>query len=170
MRADIGHRFNEMAAEIVARSTELVTPTIPKSLVDWLVEASFYNGYFLGPRNPPGSIDKQIAEATTDLDDFSVEMRLNKVHLQDDLDYAYPAQDMVLIYFSICDYFARYLVKNRITNPMLLWYSTDAFDPDAEFPSHTMSFGFPRSTSDYYTLDVSEGPQARIGTKITLAF
>lgn len=92
-----------MAAEIVARIAELVTPTIPKSLVDWLVEASFYNGYFLGPRNPPASIDKQIAEATTDLDDFSVEMRLNKVHLQDDLDDDYPAQDIVLIYFSVCD-------------------------------------------------------------------
>ncbi|WP_075292608.1 hypothetical protein [Pararhizobium arenae] len=169
MHADIGHRFNEMAADVVARSAGLFTPTLPKGLVDWLVEASFYNGYFLGPRNPPASIDKQTSEAATRLDDFSVEMFLNKIHLQDDLEDDYPAQDIILIYFAICDYFARYLVKNRITKPMLLWYSTDAFDADAEFPSHTMSFGFPRSTSDYYNLDVHEGPEVRIGTKITLA-
>ncbi len=170
MLAKIRHRFNEMAAEIVARSAGLVTPTIPEGLVDWLAGASFYNGYFLGPRNPPASIDKQIGDATKDLDDFSAEMRLNKIHLEDDLADDHPPQDIVLIYFAACDYFARYLVKNRITNPMLLWYSTDAFDPEAEFPTHTMSFGFPRSQSDYYTLDVSQYPRAYIGTKLTLSF
>ncbi|MDQ0419270.1 hypothetical protein J2045_000280 [Peteryoungia aggregata LMG 23059] len=169
MQANIEHRYNTMAAEVVARSARIVTPVIPKALADWLVEARFYNGYFLGPRNPPTSIDRQIAEATTYLDAFSVEMLLNKLHLQDDLDDNYPAHDVVLIYLAVCDYFARYLVMNRITSPMLLWYSTDAFDPDAEFPSHTMSFGFPRSMSDYYPLDISEGSQVRIVTKITLA-
>lgn len=168
MYADIGHRFNRMAADVVSRSDGRITPAIPKGLADWLVGASFYNSYFLGPRNPQDSIDRQIADAAMDLDDFSVEMSLNKVHLQDDLDDSYPAQDVVLIYFSVCDYFARYLIKHSITNPMLLWYSTDAFDPSAEFPGHTMSFGFPRCTSDYSYLNVSEGPQARIATKITL--
>ncbi|PYE91930.1 hypothetical protein C8J35_1321 [Rhizobium sp. PP-F2F-G38] len=168
MQANIEHRFNGMAAEVVARSARLVNPTIPTALIDWLVAASFYKGYFLGPRNPPASIDRQIAEAKKYLDDFSVEILLNKIHLQDDFDDDFPAQDFVLIYLAVCDYFARYLVKSRITKPMLLWYSSDAFGHDAEFPSHTMSFGFPRSTSDYYSLDVSEGTQARIGTKITL--
>lgn len=158
-----------MAAEVVARSARLITPAIPKALADWLVEANFHNGYFLGPRNPPASIDRQIAEAAAYLDAFSVEMFLNKVHLEDDLDEDYPAKDVVLIYLGVCNYFARYLVKNRITNPMLLWYSTDAFDLEAEFPSHTMSFGFPRSINDHYNLDVAEGPQVRISTKITLA-
>jgi hypothetical protein len=169
MQANIEHRLNGMAAEVLARSSSLVTPVIPGALADWLVEAKFYNGYFLGPRNPPASIDRQIAEAATDLDDCAVEMFLNKVHLQDDLDDGYPPQEVVLIYLAVCEYFARYLVKNRITPPLLLWYSTDAFDPEAEFPSHTMSFGFSRSARDHYYLDVFEGPEARIGTKITLA-
>lgn len=146
-----------------------IGPTLPRGLGDWITQVDYYDGYFLGPRNPRNSVDEQITRAAEQLDDFSVEIMLNKVHLEDELGEGFPQSEYILIYFAICDYFASFLLKHGITKPMLLWYSTDAFEPDAEFPGHTMSFGFPRSENDYYYLDVeSFRTEAVVGTQITI--
>lgn len=169
MQSKIEHFFNEKAASMLRGGAGRIGLPPPKSLCDWISQANFYEGYFLGPREPRASISRQIAEAAERLDDFSVEITLNKVHLEDDVDDGFPPNDYISMYFAVCDYFSRFLLGQGITKPMLLWYSTDAFESDAEFPSHTMSFGFPRSKKDYYFLDVeSFRADAFVGTQITI--
>jgi len=50
---------------------------------------------------------------------------------------------------------------------MVLGYCTDADDPDAEFPRHTMRFGFPRNDDAIYWLRPQSFDQAVVGTRIS---
>ncbi len=169
LHSKIEHFYNEKAASRLRYGAGGLGSKVPKRLSNWITQTEFYQGYFLGPRTPRTSIARQLAETAERLDDFSVEMTLNKIRLNDELGADFPPADFILIYFAVCDYFARFLVEHRITKPMLLWYSTDAFEPDAAFPSHTMSFGFPRLETDYSCLDVeSFRADAVVGTRITI--
>lgn len=167
--SNIEHFFNEKAADVLRNRASCFKVLVPENLTGWISKVEFYRGYFIGPREPRESTDRQIADAVERLDDFSVEMFLNKVHLEDDTPDNFPPADYVLIYFAVCDYFARYLLQHGVKKPMLLGYSTDAFETDAEYPSHTINFGFPRSDKDYYHLDVDDfGHDAVIWTLITV--
>ncbi|MGR8959830.1 hypothetical protein [Rhizobium leguminosarum] len=169
MHSKIEHFFNEKAGRLIQDSARRIGSPVPKGLSDWITQADFYNGYFLGPRDPRDSLMEQIVEAADRLDDFSVEMTLNKIHLEDELNAESQPDDCILVYFAVCDYFPRYLLERGVTKPLLLWYSTDVHEPDVEFPSHTMSFGFPRSEKDYYYLDVeSFRADAVVGTQISI--
>lgn len=168
MQPKIEHFYNEKAANMLRKGVGRIDPRLPQDLRDWLTQAKFYDGYFLGPRTPRDSVNRQITRSAERLDDFSVEIMLNKLHLEDNLGKDLPPDEYIMVYFDICDHFARHILKQFITKTMLLWYSTDAFEADAEFPSHTMSFGFPRSENDYYYLDVESRTGAAVGTQITI--
>ncbi|WP_349433745.1 hypothetical protein [Pararhizobium sp. A13] len=169
MHVQIKHVLNERAKAILSAGPGCASAVIPKSLNDWICNATFHGEYFLGPQE---ATDKQIGLALeTYKDPFSIETFLNKVHLEDDApDLGFEMIYYIQIYFSACDYFGRYLISNNIKKPLLLCYSTDADDPASEYPSHTMKFGFPRTGDDYYYLNVdSYRANAFVGTLVTVS-
>lgn len=165
MIVNIEHHINDEASKLVSECRNQFNCDIPKPLADWISEVDFYENYFLGPRNPKSSTKSQIRSAAERLDDFSVEIMLNKIHLEDQ-DISGPA---VAVYFAVCNQMAQLMLSKKISGPLILWYNDDKKIADQEYPSQTMSFGFPRTENDYYYLEVDRfGNVAYIGTQISL--
>lgn len=162
------HFLNEKASLILSNKTfdELeCAPSI--NLKKWLDGISIHNGYLLSPIENPES---QINSSKEYMDSqFSIEMHLNKIHLQDDYEFKLENEKYIGLYFYICSYMQQFLITRNLSSDVILWYSTDSYNENEEYPSHTSSFALVRTDKDLYPLEsINYKNDFHIGTRISL--
>ncbi|WP_275789355.1 hypothetical protein [Pararhizobium gei] len=162
------HFLNEKASLILSKKTfnELeCTPTI--ELKNWLDSISIRNGYLLSSLE---NQENQINSAKEYMDsEFAIEIHLNKIHLEDDYELDLEKHKYIGLYFYICCYMQQFLINKNLTEDVILWYSTDCYNENEEYPSHTASFALVRTDKDLYPLEtMNYKDDFHIGTRISL--
>lgn len=161
------HFLNEQAQiELSNRRYSEIEHEISQELVDWLEDISFDGKYLLGHlSNPSRQINNCVASNI--INEFDIEMTLNKIHLQDDYPEGLSKYRFIGIYFKICVFLQSFLLRSDLNREIICWYSTDSYNEETEYPSHTVSFALRRSDSPLYSLNGSNFPNVfHIGTLI----
>ncbi|HLP66060.1 MAG TPA: hypothetical protein VK181_00920 [Rhizobium sp.] len=163
----IQHVLNETARHRMAGKTfnELMCDP-SENLKQWLSEISLRDGYFTSWGRDSENVINAAREYIADA--FSMEMHVNKIHLQDDYKDGLDVVRYIGIYFYICNFIQYYVMSNEAPSSVILWYSTDAYNEDEEFPSHTVSFAMERARHNRYPLDSDNYRNVfHIGTRIS---
>lgn len=145
------HFLNDKAYSVLSDTAFLEVIHQPSdNLQKWLDGISIHDGYLLSKLD---NTDKQIKDCKTYLDDdFAIEMQLNKIHLQDDYPEGLDKQHYLGLYIYICLFLQKFAIRNNIKNELILWYSTDDYNENEEYPSHTVSFAISRTEKNKYPL------------------
>ena len=146
------HFLNDKAYSVMSeKSFSEINCEPSDSLKEWLGGISIVNGYLISKIE---NAEQQIQNCKEYMkDEFWIEMHLNKIHLQDDYMERLPNEKYIGLYIYICNFFQKLIISGNSEISVVLWYSTDAYNEEEEFPSHTVSFAMERKESSAYPLN-----------------
>ncbi|SEM40379.1 hypothetical protein SAMN04487976_1451 [Xaviernesmea oryzae] len=147
----IKHFPNDLARQELSKISIFdLSQTPSDNLLRWMEKVSYNEGYLLSDISDR---NVQIITMRNFSNEFDTEMILNKINLEDDYEKGLSRSKYIGIYFSLCEYLLSLTIKFNLPAQIISRYSTDSYNDDEEFPSHTVSFGLQRSEDNLYVLD-----------------